>query len=71
MPLPANDSPALVEASPRPDAELCREVMTVHKATFLKLVRNRHEPERLADFFQDIASTYARIADQLRRETAS
>ena len=45
--------------------------MTIHKATFLKLVQNRHEPERLADFFQDIASTYTRLAGQLRREIAS
>ena len=50
---------------------MCLEVMTIHKATFLKLVQNRHEPDRLADFFEDIASTYNRIADHLRRDIAT
>ena len=42
--------------------------MTVHKATFVKLVQNRHDAEQIADFFQAIAATYLRLSDSLRSE---
>ena len=60
----ASDTPSL-------DAESVVRVMTVHRATYLKLVRNNHGAEQLADFFIGMAATYARLSQALRREAAS
>ena len=52
----------------RPDAAAVDCVMTVHRATFAKLVAN-HLDTYLIEFLEDAAATYRQLAQRLR-ETA-